>query len=88
MKELVVAGYKVAHVALLARAVLSRQQAEWAVSDEDVAMLSREVGDFVSIREPLVATLLTMKPLSRTTSWDECPNRLKSDFLLIGDWGK
>jgi hypothetical protein len=24
-----------------------------------------------------------MKPLTRTTSWGECPNRLKSDFLSI-----
>jgi len=28
-----------------------------------------------------------MKLLTRTTSWGECPNRLKSDFLSIpSDW--
>jgi hypothetical protein len=37
-------------------------------------------------KTPVSITPFTMKLLSRTTSWGECPNRLKSDFLSITPW--
>lgn len=51
MKDLILAGYPTSHSALLASAVLSRQQKELMLADDDIAVLSRETFDLTTIRE-------------------------------------
>jgi uncharacterized membrane protein len=56
MKELIVAGFDDGHTAFLARATLARMQKDLAIEGHDVAVVSLEEGNGVTVREAVDLT--------------------------------